>query len=143
VFLTKTRALLNLGDANRDVGHALDQYKNGTLELPPGCSVTYELEAIEMLRPITVWWRLSRPVPEDLWDEQGCRQAEYGRLSTPWPPPPRRRGREDTRSLPGRGNPALSGISGATQAYRMGRTGPGWGTWMMGPWPQLPGNGSP
>jgi hypothetical protein len=50
VFLTKTRALLNLGDANRDVAYALDQYQDGTLDLPPGCSVTYDLEAIEMLR---------------------------------------------------------------------------------------------
>ncbi len=52
VFLTKTRALLNLGDANRDVAYALTQYENGTLELPPGCSVTYELETVRILRAL-------------------------------------------------------------------------------------------
>jgi hypothetical protein len=52
VFLTKTRALLDLGDSNRDVAYALDQYEAGSLELPPGCSVTYDLEAIQILRAL-------------------------------------------------------------------------------------------
>jgi superfamily II DNA or RNA helicase/diadenosine tetraphosphate (Ap4A) HIT family hydrolase len=52
VFLTKTRALLNLGDADRDVAYALDQLERGTFDLPPGCSVTYELETIKILRAL-------------------------------------------------------------------------------------------
>jgi superfamily II DNA or RNA helicase/HKD family nuclease/diadenosine tetraphosphate (Ap4A) HIT family hydrolase len=52
VFLTKTRALLDLGDSNRDVAYALDRYEAGSLELPPGCAVTYDLEAIQILRAL-------------------------------------------------------------------------------------------
>jgi superfamily II DNA or RNA helicase/diadenosine tetraphosphate (Ap4A) HIT family hydrolase len=52
VFLTKTRSLFDLGDANRDVALALDRLEQGTAELPPGCEVTYELEAIRILRAL-------------------------------------------------------------------------------------------
>ncbi len=52
VFLTKTRALLNLGDSNRDVAYALDQLEKGTLELPPGCAVTYDLDVVRILRAL-------------------------------------------------------------------------------------------
>jgi len=52
VFLTKTRALFNLGNADRDVAYALDQLDAGTPVLPEGCSVTYELEAKEILRSL-------------------------------------------------------------------------------------------
>jgi superfamily II DNA or RNA helicase/HKD family nuclease/diadenosine tetraphosphate (Ap4A) HIT family hydrolase len=50
VFLTKTKALFDLGSSDREVAFALDQLDAGTLELPPGCSVTYQLEAKEILR---------------------------------------------------------------------------------------------
>lgn len=50
IFLTKTQALLNLGSAEREVALALEQLDAGTWELPPGCSVTYELEAKDILR---------------------------------------------------------------------------------------------
>jgi superfamily II DNA or RNA helicase/diadenosine tetraphosphate (Ap4A) HIT family hydrolase len=50
IFLTKTQALLGLGHAEREVAYALEQLDAGTWELPPGCSVTYELEAKEILR---------------------------------------------------------------------------------------------
>jgi superfamily II DNA or RNA helicase len=52
VFLTKTRALFSLGSGDREVAFALDQLERGTMELPPGCSVTYELEATEILRAL-------------------------------------------------------------------------------------------
>jgi hypothetical protein len=52
VFLTKTRVLFHLGAGDRAVAYALDQLAAGTLELPPGCSVTYDLEAIDILRSL-------------------------------------------------------------------------------------------
>jgi hypothetical protein len=39
------------------VAYALDQLAAGTVELPPGCFVTYDLEAIDILRS------LLRPAP--------------------------------------------------------------------------------
>lgn len=60
IFLTKVRALLDLGNGNREVAFALDQLDNGTRELPPGCSVTYELEAKDILR------KLIGPEPDGL-----------------------------------------------------------------------------
>ncbi len=57
VFLTKTRALFGLGAGDRAVAYALEQLAAGTMELPPGCSVTYDLQAIDILRS------LLRPVP--------------------------------------------------------------------------------
>lgn len=50
VFLTKTKALFDLGSSDREVAYALQQLDEGMLELPPGCSVTYALEAKEILR---------------------------------------------------------------------------------------------
>jgi superfamily II DNA or RNA helicase len=52
IFLTKTQALCGLGSTDREVAFALDRLQAGTLELPPGCSVTYELQAIEILRSL-------------------------------------------------------------------------------------------
>lgn len=49
-FLTKPQALLALGASHAELAHALDQLQAGELELPPGCEVTYELEAINVLR---------------------------------------------------------------------------------------------
>jgi superfamily II DNA or RNA helicase/diadenosine tetraphosphate (Ap4A) HIT family hydrolase len=50
VFLTKAKALFDLGNSDREVAYALNQLDEGTLVLPPGCSVTYQLEAKEILR---------------------------------------------------------------------------------------------
>ncbi len=64
------------GAGDRAVAYALDQLAAGTLELPPECSVTYDLEAIDILRS------LLRPVPagdqlrvyyEDFWERNGAR----------------------------------------------------------------------
>ena len=52
VFLTKARALLGLGDADADIAHALEALEIDALELPPECSVTYELEAKNILRAL-------------------------------------------------------------------------------------------
>jgi superfamily II DNA or RNA helicase/diadenosine tetraphosphate (Ap4A) HIT family hydrolase len=52
IFLIKTRALLNLGSGDREVAFALDRLEEGTFSLPPGCSVTYELEAKDILRAL-------------------------------------------------------------------------------------------
>ena len=52
VFLNKVRALFDLGNADREVAYALEQLEADTLELPPGCSVTYQLEAKEILRSL-------------------------------------------------------------------------------------------
>jgi superfamily II DNA or RNA helicase/HKD family nuclease/diadenosine tetraphosphate (Ap4A) HIT family hydrolase len=60
VFLTKTRALFDLGAGDQAVAYALDRLAAGTMELPPGCSVTYELETIEILRSL-----LRRSPPAD------------------------------------------------------------------------------
>jgi superfamily II DNA or RNA helicase len=41
-----------VGDSPGEVAMALDQYEKGETELPPGCSVTYDLEAIEILKSL-------------------------------------------------------------------------------------------
>jgi superfamily II DNA or RNA helicase/diadenosine tetraphosphate (Ap4A) HIT family hydrolase/HKD family nuclease len=51
-FLIKPRTLLQLGAGDADVRYALDSLEAGTLELPPGCSVTYDLEAKDILRAL-------------------------------------------------------------------------------------------
>jgi superfamily II DNA or RNA helicase/diadenosine tetraphosphate (Ap4A) HIT family hydrolase/HKD family nuclease len=55
----KVPALLfpNVGDHVGEVRRALAAWKVGELELPPGCSVEYELEAIEILE------KLAKPLP--------------------------------------------------------------------------------
>ncbi|MFD0978399.1 DEAD/DEAH box helicase family protein [Tropicimonas aquimaris] len=50
VFLTKARALLAAGDGDRSLSQRLDAVADGTLDLPPGCEITYDLKAIDMLR---------------------------------------------------------------------------------------------
>jgi hypothetical protein len=52
IFLTKTQALFGLGRSDREVALALDRLKTGEMELPPGCSVTYELEVQDILRSL-------------------------------------------------------------------------------------------
>jgi len=51
-FLIKPRTLLRLGAGDGEVAYALDSLDAGTLELPPGCSVTYDLEATDILRAL-------------------------------------------------------------------------------------------
>ena len=51
-FLIKPRALFQLGPGDREVAYALDRLEAGTMELPPGCSVTYELEVKDILRSL-------------------------------------------------------------------------------------------
>jgi hypothetical protein len=52
IFLTKLRALLEAGPGDRSLAQKLDQMVNGALQLPPGCSVTYDLKVIEILRDL-------------------------------------------------------------------------------------------
>jgi len=51
-FLLKPQALLGLGSADREVWLALWRLEEGELALPPGCEVTCELEAKEILRSL-------------------------------------------------------------------------------------------
>lgn len=50
VFLTKAAALLQAGGGDRSIGRRLDDLVAGAFDLPPGCEITYELEAIDILR---------------------------------------------------------------------------------------------
>lgn len=52
IFLTKLRALLSAGPGDRSLSQKLDQVLAGELTLPPGCSVTYDLEVVDMLRAL-------------------------------------------------------------------------------------------
>lgn len=49
-FLVKPRTLLEIGPGDAEIARALNALRLGTLELPPGCQVTYELETIEILK---------------------------------------------------------------------------------------------
>jgi len=49
-FLDKPRALFGLGAGDREIERALNLLAEGNAELPPGCEVTYDLEAVEILR---------------------------------------------------------------------------------------------
>jgi superfamily II DNA or RNA helicase len=51
-FLVKPRALLQLGSSDQELRVALEQLEDGTFDLPPGCSVTYELEAKDIIRSL-------------------------------------------------------------------------------------------
>lgn len=50
VFLTKARALLSASEGDRSLSQKLDSASAGDLALPPGCEVTYDLEALDFLR---------------------------------------------------------------------------------------------
>lgn len=52
IFLTKLRALLEAGPGDRSLSQRLDQVLAGTMALPPGCSVTYDLHVVEILRDL-------------------------------------------------------------------------------------------
>jgi hypothetical protein len=51
-FLTKPKTLLQLGSAPGELGLALMRIEDGTFRLPAGCEVTYELEALNILRSL-------------------------------------------------------------------------------------------
>lgn len=51
-FLTKVRALLAAGDGDRSTARRLDEVVAGEARLPPGCSITYDLKAIDFLRAL-------------------------------------------------------------------------------------------
>ena len=52
IFLTKIRTLLRLNAGDYEVDRALNLLADGAFKLPPGCEVTYELEAVEILRSL-------------------------------------------------------------------------------------------
>jgi superfamily II DNA or RNA helicase/diadenosine tetraphosphate (Ap4A) HIT family hydrolase/HKD family nuclease len=51
-FLIKPQTLLGLPQSDVAVAQALDRLAAGVLDLPPGCEVTYELRAVEILRAL-------------------------------------------------------------------------------------------
>jgi len=51
-FLVKPRTLFGLDEGDTAISRALQMLEAGTLELPPGCSVTYDLEATNILRAL-------------------------------------------------------------------------------------------
>ncbi len=51
-FLNNARVLLDAGPGDRDLALILERVRNGTLGLPPGCEVTYELEALDLLKKL-------------------------------------------------------------------------------------------
>lgn len=51
-FLIKVQALFDLMPGDHHVRDILERLEAGTAELPPGCNVTYELQAIELLRSL-------------------------------------------------------------------------------------------
>jgi superfamily II DNA or RNA helicase/HKD family nuclease len=52
VFLTKARALLAAGEGDRSLIQKLEASSSGELSLPPGCEVTYDLKALDLLRAL-------------------------------------------------------------------------------------------
>lgn len=51
-FLGKPRTLLQLTPGDQAIDRALNLLRAGDLELPPGCEVTYDLRAIDILRSL-------------------------------------------------------------------------------------------
>jgi hypothetical protein len=51
-FLLKPQVLLGLGPSPADVADALIRVEANAFDLPPGCEVTYDLRAIEILRAL-------------------------------------------------------------------------------------------
>jgi superfamily II DNA or RNA helicase len=52
VFLLKPQTLFGLPSGDREIFNLLERLRTGTQELPPGCEVTYELEAVEILKSL-------------------------------------------------------------------------------------------
>ena len=51
-FLLKPQTLFSLEPGDQNIAHALDQLAESKWELPPGCEVTYELEAVDILKAL-------------------------------------------------------------------------------------------
>lgn len=51
-FLLKPQTLFNLQPGRHELAAMLERYERGTLDLPPGCEVVYDLEAIEILKKL-------------------------------------------------------------------------------------------
>jgi superfamily II DNA or RNA helicase/diadenosine tetraphosphate (Ap4A) HIT family hydrolase len=74
IFLTKVRTLLGVGPTDREIREALSRVRAETFDLPEGCSIVYELEAIEKIesllrdgpRPIETYY-------QDFRDRMGIR----------------------------------------------------------------------
>lgn len=76
-FLAKPRVLLSLGSArNPTVAEALEAARRGEFDLPAGCSVAYELEAVDLLAALV---RTARTSATDALADY-CREytAEHG-----------------------------------------------------------------
>ncbi len=68
------QTLLGLEKGDRELALALDRLQKGELELPPGCEVTYELEAVNILRhPLRV---PKEPEALKAWYESFCERHE-------------------------------------------------------------------
>jgi len=52
VFLIKPRTLFRLGSGREELLFLLKKLRSGNVELPPGCAVIYELEAIDILKEL-------------------------------------------------------------------------------------------
>lgn len=52
IFLTKARALLNVTEGDRPLTLAIEALRKGEISFPPGCEVTYELKALDMLQQL-------------------------------------------------------------------------------------------
>lgn len=62
-FLLKPQTLFGLTAGDQNIQNLLERYQAGTAEIPPGCSVTYDLETIDILRALL---RIGRPASEAL-----------------------------------------------------------------------------
>jgi superfamily II DNA or RNA helicase/HKD family nuclease len=62
-FLLKPQTLFGLGAGDQNIQNLLERYQAGTAEVPLGCSVTYDLETIDILRGLL---RVGRPPSEAL-----------------------------------------------------------------------------
>jgi superfamily II DNA or RNA helicase/diadenosine tetraphosphate (Ap4A) HIT family hydrolase len=51
-FLLKPQTLLGLGPVKQDVLNALERLQSGEYELPAGCAITFDLEAIDILKAL-------------------------------------------------------------------------------------------
>jgi superfamily II DNA or RNA helicase/diadenosine tetraphosphate (Ap4A) HIT family hydrolase len=51
-FLLKPQTLFDLPPGREAIFNFLEKYQEGSIELPPGCEVTYDLETIEILRKL-------------------------------------------------------------------------------------------
>ncbi len=58
-FLLKPQTLLGLGPGGSDLLNALSRVESHEFDLPPGCEVTYDLEALNILKAL-----IGRPGPE-------------------------------------------------------------------------------